>query len=320
MNIDQRAVLAGAGLLLALALPLAAAQEPTKDPLREAGKQKVEPAAPGGGQRAFIPAGLSASVRNEAGETLGTIRDHLIYRRNARVMHIVVEVQGEEPGQKRPVLVPYDSFHWNQERRDLLLDLSKEEIKALPTFDPPLLQDLEEGADAPEGKRPVDAGAPTKEPPKGQDQGGGKEGGQDKEGQDEGRYAGGMTGQEIMAKQKRILLSSEILHARVLARDKPYGSIGKLLLEPRNGRLAFALVDDSPGAKGGAESLVVPWQVLERDDQGRFVIPLSPDKLADAPRAAKGAERSLEEGLTLDAIYRFYGIQPPVEDLPPTRG
>jgi hypothetical protein len=129
-----------------------------------------------------------------------------------------------------------------------------------------------------------------------------------------------MTGQEIMAKQKRILLSSEILHARVLARDKPYGSIGKLLLEPRNGRLAFALVDDSPGAKGGAESLVVPWQVLERDDQGRFVIPLSPDKLADAPRAAKGAERSLEEGLTLDAIYRFYGIQPPVEDLPPTRG
>lgn len=113
----------------------------------------------------------------------------------------------------------------------------------------------------------------------------------------------------------RELLGTRLRAARVLAGSAPFGMVRQVILDPRGGRVGYALV-----WTGSDESLVVvPWTALKprrssRPD-GRAVLSLAKRRaeLTEAPRLAKDDLRALDDPALARAVHEFYGVTPSSE-------
>jgi hypothetical protein len=122
----------------------------------------------------------------------------------------------------------------------------------------------------------------------------------------------GLEGDEL----PKQLLASEIVSAACTVGEEEIGRIGDLLVNPKFGTVAFALVrsvsrpDEAP--------LLVPWSKMvwtaselqeNRTGESRisFALSLSPDMLDAAPRLDRGDPRSLD-AKTLERVLAFWGM------------
>jgi len=93
--------------------------------------------------------GAQAILHDPEGRPLGTIRDHVVKLRDGRVLSVVVRTDTEHD-----VLVPWSELKWSQERGELILPATAQQLAALPAFEPGALQEL---GTAP-GEEPLDDG------------------------------------------------------------------------------------------------------------------------------------------------------------------
>lgn len=173
-------------------------------------------------------------------------------------------------------LVPYDRFSWSAEGQSLSLRMTADELGAMPVYDPGNLS----ASDA--------------------------------------RASGGEGGKSLGAmKQGQKLASSGIRGSEVMARQEGFASVRELVLEPKLGTIAFVLAS-RPSAK--ADPLIIPWPAMtwkgaEEEGRGHFALPMAIDALEDAPELEGGDPARLEDGKTLESIYRFYDLTPPLSDV-----
>ena len=107
----------------------------------------------------------------------------------------------------------------------------------------------------------------------------------------------------------RNLLSSSIQGTRLSAGDAPFGSVTALVIEPRKGTVAFALVH-STGARDKEPATVVPWSALAWNERTGFSVPVSAQELESAPKLEAGSLKPLEDKATLRTISELF---PPLE-------
>jgi sporulation protein YlmC with PRC-barrel domain len=223
----------------------------------------------------FLPAdtGPKAVLSGADGQPLATIQDHVVDRRSGQVLFVVLE--GSQPEAKgRRALLPYGQLQYDAKERRLLLPLTPAELAQLPEFDPKALQSL---------------GATGSTPP-------------EKPRQDPGQQ------EPVPQEPVRNLLASQIARSAVQARGERLGSIDTLLLEPRRGTIALVLVQRTPSPAQGKGALVVPWQVLSRDAEGRFGLDLGLAELEQAPALEKSELAKLADEQLLEAIRRFHKL------------
>lgn len=108
----------------------------------------------------------------------------------------------------------------------------------------------------------------------------------------------------------REVLGTRLQAARVLAGRSPFGMVRRVVLDPRSGRVAFALV-----WTGSDESLVaVPWRALRSsrsarpDGRAQLVLAKRRTELTEAPRFGPEGLDLLADGAVAQAVHRFYGV------------
>jgi sporulation protein YlmC with PRC-barrel domain len=90
--------------------------------------------------------------------------------------------------------------------------------------------------------------------------------------------------------QSDLFRGSRIIGTSVRDRnDRKIGQIRDLILDSRRGEVAYAVVNFGGVLGVGAKYHAVPWQALERSDNGRyFVLGVDQKTIADAPAFDRG--------------------------------
>jgi hypothetical protein len=229
-----------------------------------------------------LSVGTTAVLEDASGERLGVMRNHVIERATGRLLAIVVETGFEGDADHKTVAVPFDRFLWNAETGSLLLPMDAETLGTLPAYDP---EDLQSVTASPRKARAVEA---TR------------------------------TNDKV-----RNLAAAGILEAKVLGTDEPFGAVTEILFEPKHGEVAFLVVQGNvPSANG--MSYVVPFKAAEwkkpedpAAERGSFHIGMTVAEIAEAPKLDQGGIRALENPKTVEHIYRYYGIERPMEGSAP---
>jgi sporulation protein YlmC with PRC-barrel domain len=93
--------------------------------------------------------------------------------------------------------------------------------------------------------------------------------------------------------QPDVTIASDSLHgAKVYGTDgKELGSISKLLIDPKDGRVTSVMIKHGGAAGVGTKEVAVPWDALkvQRGDRNRLVISMQRDVLERAQPAASPA-------------------------------
>lgn len=224
-----------------------------------------------------LETGPTAIVHDATGAPLGSILDYEIETKSGRLQSIVVHpAQDGTEGTGR--LVPFDRFDWSAERGELVLPMIAADLRSLPKY----LPDREH-----ERSQPAEAGASR----------------------------GGAPAEASMKEKPVRLTSHQVLGTEVHAAEGVFGKSSGLVLEARQGRIAFVLVGSATPREGSP--LLVPWKALdwragrEEGEPGHFSIAMSSDRLTDAPRLEGDDLHELADPATVAAIQRFYRIPVP---------
>lgn len=88
------------------------------------------------GRLRFVPASQIAGtdINNDRGDHIGDVQDLLMARGSGATRFVVVETGAVLGMGGRNVLVPYDSFRWDDANERLVLSSSKEQLEAMPEF------------------------------------------------------------------------------------------------------------------------------------------------------------------------------------------
>jgi len=231
------------------------------------------PAAQAPSDYLVLSIGPAAGIESADGRALGTMQDHVVDRVTGRVLYVVVETAGQSP---RRALVPFGRFTWDTAKKELWLAAGEDELSRLPELDQKALQEL--GASGIDGvtppAKPAEATAPSREA------------------------------------LPRNLLASQIRKSLVLAQGAPFGTIADLVLDPRQGVVAFALVAPNKDAQA-PEVPVVPWRALQRDEQGRYGLSNAAAQMAEAPALPRTDLGKLRDAAFLEALNKFYRTPAP---------
>lgn len=229
--------------------------------------------------------GPTAVVHDEAGASLGVVRDYLADRKSGQVLSVVVAVERE--GATSAHLVPWKRFVWDPAKRELRLPMTAEELAALPVHEPGhVAGHMGEHMDGHMGGREKDAEGP----------------------------AGGMGREGAMhAEMPREVAATATVGTQLVAGRKPFASVSELLLETRTGALAFALA--TPTAPD-AEPYLIPWQAMTWESAGKsekshLRLSVPAENLDTAPRLKVSNLKRLEDAGFLRSVYAFYELSPP---------
>lgn len=114
------------------------------------------------------------------------------------------------------------------------------------------------------------------------------------------------------AKHQRIqdLRGSQLLGASLKGSDgQDMGEIKDLVIDPRTGRVNFAIIGVDAG--NGTEALApIPWQAVKLSTEKNYVASIDKSKLQQGPRLTEQQWDKLLQPDYVIQIYRFYGMTP----------
>ena len=91
------------------------------------------------------------------------------------------------------------------------------------------------------------------------------------------------------------------------------GHIKTVMINKRNGRVAYAVMSFGGFLGIGEDYHPLPWDVLTYDTRyGGYVVDLDRNRLANAPRYAAGSEPDWNNREYQDKVRRYYGMPDPV--------
>lgn len=79
---------------------------------------------------------LGMNVANPEGESLGTIKEIVIDTHHGRIAYAVVSFGGFLSMGAKLFAIPFSAFAYNMTKNEYVLDVSKEQLKGAPGFDP----------------------------------------------------------------------------------------------------------------------------------------------------------------------------------------
>lgn len=86
------------------------------------------------------------------------------------------------------------------------------------------------------------------------------------------------------------------------------GKIADAIVD-RSGRVQYVLLSPSKAANAESRYIAVPWHAFEGVQNGNWILPMSQDKLAQAPSVSSGqSSAELSRPETVTVVYAFYGI------------
>jgi sporulation protein YlmC with PRC-barrel domain len=113
---------------------------------------------------------------------------------------------------------------------------------------------------------------------------------------------------EASAQNGASMRLSEVLGAKVSGDDgEILGEITDLVLNPKDGRIQFALLDTEFSDK----LLPVPWQALKVSGKDECSMHCKRQKLESAPNIEEEQFSTLESPAYIIRVYEFYEIAPP---------
>ncbi|MAR55743.1 MAG: hypothetical protein CMM93_01035 [Rickettsiales bacterium] len=71
--------------------------------------------------------GMDRDVYNSSGKEIAEVEDFVITQ-DGRITYVVLDIDGIENSMEDDVAVPYSSFSWNEQKNQLILDVSEEEL------------------------------------------------------------------------------------------------------------------------------------------------------------------------------------------------
>ena len=105
-----------------------------------------------------------------------------------------------------------------------------------------------------------------------------------------------------------LIASDKVEGTTVYGTDgKKMGSVKKLMIGKRNGRVEYAVMSFGGFLGIGAEYHPLPWDALDYDtDKGGYVVPFGKDRLKDAPRYSEDREPEWNREYG-EQVYGYYG-------------
>ena len=119
-------------------------------------------------------------------------------------------------------------------------------------------------------------------------------------------------GQDPYVKDTPSLISSDKVEGTALygADSKPIGSIARILLEKRGGRVAYAVLSFGGFLGIGDDYYPLPWEKLRYDEQlDGYRIDLTKDQIVGAPRYDDLNDESWYRANDR-TVYDYYGVPP----------
>lgn len=110
----------------------------------------------------------------------------------------------------------------------------------------------------------------------------------------------------------RLIASNKVEGTSVYNREgEKLGSIYNFMVEKREGRVEYAVLQFGGLFGIGSEYYPLPWNVLTYDpSQGGYVIDLDKSVLEQAPRYAVGKEPEFDRAYG-QSVYDYYGVTYP---------
>lgn len=120
------------------------------------------------------------------------------------------------------------------------------------------------------------------------------------------RIVGGVPGEgpgpEVMTADS--LEGDDVINAR----GEDLGEIKEIMIDVRNGRVAYAVLSSGGFLGVGNKLFAIPWSALTLDAERKcFVLDVDKDKLANAPGFDKGHWPSMADPVWAKQIHDYYG-------------
>jgi hypothetical protein len=239
----------------------------------EPGKEPAKPmAAPAWMQARNL---LGTKIAGLDGKQLGEIADVVFLPYGGVFDAAVVKVAGGE----HKVKVPFSSLQWKAEDRSYTTGMTREQITAMPRFDP---QDYSSDT----AKQPADAATTGKA----------------------AEVAGAAA-----KKPAQFLLLSDLEQRTVNSSGGVLGRIVQAITESNPRSVVFVTVKAGTDLADG-DIHPVPWRALRLDETGKLTTSVDATKLSSAPKLER--IESLEDPEFLRKVTAFYGV--PAISLPKT--
>jgi len=89
------------------------------------------------------------------------------------------------------------------------------------------------------------------------------------------------------------------------------GKLEDVVIDPRTGKVKFAIVGKGGVLHLGEKRMPVPWQAITIDSQKRLTLNVDKEKLQSAPTTAQADDTDLDNPDFVVLVYKFYEIAPP---------
>jgi len=280
-ELTRKASLASILAAVVLVGPSLAAQGETG---KQGGKEAKDPAArPAAGAAAagmavdaphWIQARslLQAKLVGQDGKQLGEIADLIFLPYGGVFDGAVVKL----PSNEQKVKVPFTSLQWQAKDRSYATAMTREQLAAMPRFDP-----AEYRHDAGQAKA-ADAATDGKE----------------------GKKEGAAAPASARRPAQYLLLSALEQHA-VHAGEEQFGRVAQVITEAKPRSIVFVTVKAGTDLAAG-DVYVMPWRALRCDESGKLLTSVDSAKLESAPKLER--LESLDDPDFLRKLATFYAV------------
>lgn len=283
----------------------------------------------------LVPASwaIGKDILSSSDEKLGSVGDLLISPRHQRVAYVLVSHGGVVGMGSKTYAVPFSAFTWNDDKRKLVLPMSKETLESGPALEgddwkvlmtkersTPLFEYYKVPAPRREWRNdasihedmvgnPEDGAAgrdksTLPQPPrddKARD---------DKARDDKTRRADrpGDEWNQAALNQWPLLKVSQVKGQTLLSdQGSELGTIKDLIIDCTSGRIAFGSVGFGGTLGFGDKMVLIPWDLFRVNNEGKvYATNIDPDMIKASPRVDNDDWRQLREENYAPGIYKHY--------------
>ncbi|MFI4854033.1 MAG: PRC-barrel domain-containing protein [Phycisphaerales bacterium JB065] len=235
---------------------------------------------------------LGSDVVDRSGEQLGEISDMVVHFRSGTALYAVVSYGGVAGIGSESVTVPLNMLSWDRAEDRFELDITRDRLHSAPKFDPENMSLYDDETWKAKirtsfGKVPqVDPSHNSK--------------GDDRSGTPTGNR--NLPGYMLVSDIRGTPLTGKA--------GEEIGSVNDVIVDHKTGHLGF-LTMETGGVLGiGADTVVVPWEVVRRVQEDNLRVNLTTTRLEQAPRIQTDRIGDLNNREYAASIYEYYQVEP----------
>ena len=264
---------------------------------------------------------MGTNIVTTSDEKLGSVDDLLISPRHHRVAYVLLSRGGVAGIGSKTYAVPYSAFTWNDEKRKLVLPITKEMLESAPAIDGDDWKRLTEKERStplfeyykvPVTRRDwtndasVHAELPDADGAAGRDKSKVPQPPRDEK--DHKAPRPGDEWSQTALNQWPLLKCSQIKGQTLLSdQGSELGTMKDVIVDCNSGRIAFGSVGFGGVLGFGDKMVLIPWDMFRVNTEGKvYATTLDPDMVKAAPKVDYDDWRQLREEKYAPGIYRHF--------------